>query len=743
MTQSEKPPLRFGTFHGVYIPSILTILGVIMYLRMGWLLGHIGLVGMLVIIILSSSITFLTGLSISATATNMKVETGGAYFMISRSFGLEFGAAVGLPLFIAQALGIAFYVIGFSESIAPLLPGVSIITIGLISLTLLTLIAWISADLAIKAQVFIFFIIIVSMISFFLGSAPELKSTETFFSTISFWQAFAIFFPAVTGITTGISMSGDLENPARSIPIGTILAVLTGFVIYLSIPLYISSLHLSPETLKSHPFIMKDIAIWGGAIYLGLWGASLSSGLGGLLAAPRTLQALAKDKIVPQIFSGSGKTKDPRVATIFSFIIALFGVLLGDINILAPILTMFFLTSYGVLNLGAAIESVIGNPSWRPIFQLPWYISALGAFFCFAAMFMINPGSSFIAGFITLGVYTYLRKKRIQGTWSDLRSAILLAFARFSIYGLSEIGTNSKSWRPHILVLSGSPTTRWYLIDLAHAITHGKGFLTVAAILNIDKLQAERIKKSKKSIQDFLKKQNVPALVSVTAAKEVMEKAKSLIATYGLGSLVPNTILLGETEKVGNIDKFVELIRFCYESNRNIIILRESTLKTPRSDELNLKEENSFKLFKKTPPKTIDVWWGRQRKNAGLMLAIAYMVKISPKWRDSELILRTVARGEKEKEAAENHLKDFLSSGRIPAHPIVTVCSEEEDPLNVIGKTSENSDLVFIGMRPPFPEETLQEYSNYYCQLINRTENFPQTAIVLAAEDLNFNEIFT
>jgi len=170
---SEPQHKGFGTFKGVFIPSILTICGVIMYLRMGWVVGHVGIFATLVIVTIANAITFITGLSISATATNMRVGAGGAYYMISRSFGIEAGAAIGLPLFFAQALGVSFYIAGFAESVHSLLPGIPLLGIGVVSLVLLTAVAYLSSNLALKAQMAIFVLIAVSLVSFFLGAAPE------------------------------------------------------------------------------------------------------------------------------------------------------------------------------------------------------------------------------------------------------------------------------------------------------------------------------------------------------------------------------------------------------------------------------------------------------------------------------------------------------------------------------------------------------------------------------------------
>ena len=732
--EDQKPKKGFGTFKGVYLPSTLTILGVIMYLRFGWVLGNVGLFQTLLIVTMSTLITFLTGLSISATATNMRVGGGGAYFMISRSFGVEAGSAVGIPLFLAQAIGISFYISGFSESINSLIPKLPIPVIGVISLVILTILAYISADIALKTQLFIFVTIIISLISFFLGKTPTLSVASNIqkLPSASFWAVFAVFFPAVTGIEAGISMSGDLEDPAKSLPWGTLFAILTGYIIYMTIPFFLSSV-ASREMLLSNPMIMRDVAIVGELVFLGIWGATLSSAIGALLGAPRTLQALARDRVIPQFFGkGYGEQDTPRIATAFSFIIALIGIMIGDINAIAPVLSMFFLTSYGVLNLIAGFEGLIENPSWRPTFKTPWALSLIGAAFCLAAMLMINAGATFIAIFIIITIYYIMIKRDIHARWSDIRRSILLFFARYSIYRLEESKSDARSWRPNILVLSGSPMKRFYLIHLADALTHGKGFLTVVSIVSKDVIAEDRIENLEKSIKEFLRKKGIPALVEVKIDENIVTGANAFIKTYGLGPLAPNTILFGETEKQENFLQFAELIKLIYKSKKNIVIIREGSV-----------EQDEKRKNDKKRKKQIYVWWRGKENNAGLMLALAFLLKVSPEWRGAELTLKTIVKSEEDKMKLIENMKTFIEKGRLAAKIEVLVNEKHEDIIeSTIRNFSRDADLVWLGMRAPGDNELLEDYAKYYGDLLKSTKKFPYLAFVLAAEEIRFTDIF-
>lgn len=746
MTAEETHKHQFGTFKGVYVPSILTILGVIMYLRMGWVVGNVGLFGTLIIVTLASSITFLTGLSIAATATNMKVKGGGAYFMVSRSFGIEAGASIGLPLYLAQVLGISFYITGFAESIHSLAPDLPVKSIAMVSLILLTLLTYFSADLALRAQILIFGVIILSLVSFFLGKPTEAtlvaaRSTEPISSGLSFWAVFAVFFPAVTGIEAGISMSGDLKNPGKSLPLGTIAAVLTGFVVYLVIPIFLWN-NASISELQTNPMILRDVALFSPIIFAGIWGATLSSALGALLGAPRTLQALAIDRIVPPfIGKGFGKKSDPRIATVITFLVAFAGISMGGLDIIASVLSMFFLTSYGALNLIAGLEGMIGNPSWRPQFKTPWAVSLIGAFACFGIMLMINPGATFIALLFCGFLYLLMHKRRLNAGWSDMRRGLLLFAARTSIYRLANHEEDAKTWRPNMLVLSGSPTSRWYLIELADAITHGKGFLTIASVVLKPFLEQEKIRSLEKSIRTFLEKRQVPALVKVKYSEDFVDAVESLIHDYGFRPLEPNTLVLGETEKEENYIDYSVIIHRAYEAHKNLLVVREGKhkkLESPESAEQNPAQER----HKNPTQKTIDVWWGRQHNNATLMLTLAYMLQTSQEWMGSRLFLKSLVRSEEERQGVLENLRNFIKESRIEADLEVYVGQDEEDSFQTIYRYSKNADLIFIGMKPPEKPETPEDYSEYYESLIQNTEDFPPTVITLAGEKLSFKEIF-
>lgn len=720
---------QFGTFKGVFTPSILTILGVVMYLRFGWVLGNVGLAGTLLIVTMATAITFLTGLSLSALATNMRVGGGGAYYIISRSLGLEAGAAVGLPLFIAQALGISFYIAGFSESVVDVVqtyngPELDPQLIGVVTLLVLTAVAYKSADLALKTQFLVMILIGASLVSFFLGDRPGAPPPTEVPAAADFWVVFAVFFPAVTGIEAGIAMSGDLKDPAKALPRGTIAAIAVGYLVYMAIPVFLYHLLQDPERLLTNMMIMRDVSAMGELIVLGIWAASLSSAMGALLGAPRTLQALAVDRVIPQVLGrGFGKGNDPRIATGIAFAVGLIGIIAGDLNVIAPVLAMFFLTSYGLLNISAGLEELISPPSWRPRFRVHCVISLVGAFGCFATMFMINAGATFLAMFVSCGVYYYMKRRSMRASWGDMRSGIFMLIIRYAIHALAQRQLDERTWRPNLLVLSGSPTTRWYMIELADAISQDRGLLTIATVVP-DDTPAERQEKLRSTITTYLQKREVTALVKVHADESHLIGMQALVKTYGFGPITPNTILLGDTQQTENYVEYSRLIRLIHRRKQNLVIIREQ-------EELSQFIEGA----------RIDLWATNNPQNRGLMLSLAYLLNRSRGWRQSTLFIKTIVESEADREQAQQNMNEFVEVSRLDAEPEVIV-KQQEGIFATISAHSQGADVVFLGIRAPSLDESPEAYSQYYAQLLAQTDKLPPTALVLAAEEIDFSAIF-
>ncbi len=749
---SGRQGYGFGTFKGVFMPSMLTILGVVMYMRFGWVLGNVGLTQTWLIVLLSTSITFLTGLSLSALATNMKVCGGGAYYIISRSLGVETGAAVGIPLYFAQATGVSFYIAGFTETLTESMGKGSWFLeflgqyglqdwagplIGVTTLAVLTVLAYFSADLALKSQFLIFVLILLSLAFMFTGGTPEPNAEFEVMSVtkVGFWVAFAVFFPAVTGIEAGIAMSGDLKDPAKSLPLGTLGAIGVSLVIYLAIPAYLNYADISEARLINDKLIMTKFISpfplygWINIVMWAIWGASISSAMGALLGAPRTLQALANDHIIPKFIGrGFGKGNDPRIATAITFVVAFIGIVAGDLNMIAPVLSMFFLTSYCLLNLSSAFEGLVGSPSWRPTFRVPWVVSLLGAVACIVVMIQISFGATIAAAAVSTIVYMAIqrrmRRRSLTARWSDIRSGMYMLTARKAVYNLLETPPDEKTWRPNILVLSGAPTSRWYLIELANAISQQRGFLTVAAIVK-DAEGEKRMRDLEQTIRSYLTKQGIPALVRVhSCAFGVFAGARELVKSYGFGPLIPNTVMVGETEETENFVEFSILIDFIHRSKRNLIVVREG------------KAQPTF-----NPSPRIDIWWRGWTNYAAFKLALAFLITKSPDWARARIVLKNIVKSENQTHELKR-MQDFIAHTRLQAEAEVIV-STDTDVYDTIRKNSEGANLVFLGIRPPNEGESPEEYSKYYEGMLQATQDMPPIIQTLNAEEVEFQRIFT
>ncbi len=712
-----------GTFGGVFTPSILTILGVIMYLRFGWVVGNVGLIGTLIIVTLSVSITFLTALSIAAIATDQEVRAGGAYYMISRSLGIEAGGAIGIPLYIALALSVALYTVGFAESLVSVFPILDYKITGLVTTIGVSLLAMISAKVAIKAQYFIMFGIALSLISLFLGSPIEETKIEMWGAvdrhSEGFWVVFAVFFPAVTGIMAGVNMSGDLKNPSKSIPRGTFAAIGVGYLIYMVLPIILAN-RADALSLIADPLIMRKMAYWGDAILIGVWGATLSSAVGSVLGAPRVLQALARDRVLPRWLSwlgiGSAEDDSPRYGTLFTMGIALVAVYLGNLNIIAPVLTMFFLTTYGVLNAAAGIEGLLDSPSFRPAFKVHWLFSLLGTFGCIVVMFLINGLATGVAFIFIAVIFVWLQSREMRTAWGDVRRGIWMAVIRAGLFNLSN-EKESKTWRPNPLVLSGAPTKRWHLIDFASSITHNRGILTVATVLISKHLTVARRRLLEQNIQDFLGKRNARGFARVISAKDTFQGAKDFVKAYGLGSLVPNTIILGDSENESIRKDYCDMITHFYELNRNVVIIRD-------------KEEKTF-----GKKENIDIWWGGLKSNGGLLMILAYLLQSSRSWYGAKVNLKMLVPHEKAAEDARRNLSAVIKKLRTGARLEVIVANGRSFH-EVLKESSTGADLIFMGMAKPD-----KNFEQYYSHLQKQLQDLPTTILVLAAEEISFGEV--
>ncbi len=457
---------KFGTFAGVFTPTVLTILGAIMYLRLGQVVGNAGLVGALLIILLAHVITVSTGLSVSSISTNTRVGAGGAFAIISKALGVEVGGAIGVPLFLAQGISVALYVLAFGEGWMRIFPDHNYLIVCIVAFVLVFAIAYISTSFAFRIQFVILAIVGFSLVSIFLGSfafagQPGLTQTPVLwgeFGKWDFWTTFAIFFPAVTGIMAGISMSGSLKKPRQSLPQGTMSAIALTLLVYLGLAFWLARA-ATPDELLATETIMVDKAFWGWAILAGVLGATFSSALGSLVAAPRVMQALAHNKLLPysHVLARETDKGEPRPAMIANGVIGLVALLLalsgGGLNAIAGVISMFFIITYGMLNVVVFIEQMLNMVSFRPTFRVPRIVPFIGMMGCLFVMFLINPIFSLIAIVLVFALYFFLARRAMADEGSDdVRSGLFITIAEWAANKAIKMpSAPERAWKPSVL----------------------------------------------------------------------------------------------------------------------------------------------------------------------------------------------------------------------------------------------------------------------------------------------------
>ncbi|MFC1733900.1 amino acid permease, partial [candidate division KSB1 bacterium] len=684
---------KYGAFAGVFTPSILTILGVIMYMRLGWVVGESGLIGAILIIIVAHVISISTGLSISSIATDKRIKTGGIYYILSRSLGLPMGGAIGIAIFIGTALSISLYIVGFCENflgineISEFLGmGTSIKDyqiVGTIVIITLVILAFISTSLVIKTQFFILLAIALSLISIFIGffinpsfhpDSLLIKPTTGFSPEF----VFAIFFPAVTGFTAGVAMSGDLKDPKKSIPGGTLAAILVGLIVYISMAIFFALYVDRNLLLNDNNFLMK-IAWLSPLVIAGIWGATLSSALGGILGGPRILQAISLDRIMPRIFgAGYGKNNEPRNALILTFIIAEIGILIGELNVIARIVSMFYIAAYGFINLSFALESW-ASADFRPSFKISRWFGIIGFIASFAVMFKIDTLAMFLALIIMFGIYFILRRKKFHSDFGDVWQSVWSTIIRTSLQKTHDSKLEERNWQPNIMLFSGGKEIRPYLLDIATWITGKHGLLSDFELVE-DKAAKKLFPENKQYLIPD-KKDGINGIFHIKqTCKNIFEGIETISNIYGFSGIEPNTVILGWARQSKDPTRFIQMLQNLTELNLNILMV-------------NYDREKAF-----GKRKLIDIWWRGSGNNGNLALNLIKFIERNPNWRNSRIRLLIVNPANDEKDKIYINAKEILENLRINAEiKIINNQIEQKPYYDIIKAESLNTDLTFIG----------------------------------------------
>ncbi len=721
---------QFSTFAGVFTPSILTILGAIMFLRAGYVVGEAGILNAFLILCAAEVISLLTAISMSAVATNTPVAGGGAYFLISRALGPQFGGAIGLALFLAQALSVPFYVLAFTNSLvlrfSSLAPWFLPIALG--TAAILFVINLVSSGAAIRVQYVVMTLLALAIASF-LGGALARFDPELFQGnfgpaytkpTIGFWVVFAIYFPAVTGILAGVNMSGDLKDPPRSLVRGTMAAIAVGFVIYLFQMVLCGGSQQRVDLLERPFETLADHALWG-TWYLvvgGVFAATISSAVGSYLGAPRVLQALARDRIFPilNIFGQGSKGKDePRLGLALTLGLT-FGVILlaggggsmAAFDMIAAIVTMFFLATYGMINLAAFVESFGANPSFRPRFRFyHWTTSLLGFLACLAVMILVDAFAAFVAILVVTGIYVFLSRRVFRSAFGDARRGFQYSLAVRALQKLRWMTPHAKNWRPTFLVLAGSTQRHMTLIQYAVWMEGGRGLVTAAQVISGDlEAFAARVESLRSALERFFQNNALAVFPEVVFAENVDEGIRTLAQSHSIGPLKPNTILFGWPRSEERADMMFRHVWSMAALGKSVVIVVDKGLPP---------EDHRFRR--------IDIWW-RGQQNGSLMATLAHLLAQNWQWRDSQIRILRVIGDEAGRESSRLAIGELVEATRIRAEPQVIVSTEPFS--EVLRHHSSRADVIFLGLQPPSDEPAEQTYH----RLSDLLSEMPTTILV-------------
>jgi amino acid transporter len=686
----------------VFMTAVSTILGAILFLRFGYAVGHTGLIGALAIIFIGHLVTIPTALAVAEIATNTKVEGGGAYYMISRSFGLNIGAAIGIALYLSQAISVAFYVIAFAVSFQPLGEliyaqyGLAITDreAGLIFMVLLTLLMLTKgADIGVKALYLVVVVLAVSLIMFFMGSPYSEPSTDIS-ATISkpddFFYVFTIIFPAFTGIAAGLGLSGDLKDPKISIPAGTMWATIVGILVYIAVAIKLFYSASLEDLANTDHLIMGKIAIWEPIIPIGLACAAISSALGSIMIAPRTLQALGVDQVFPAGLSkwfgkGKGKFNEPFNASLLTCAVGFFFIAIGDIDFVAQIISMFFMVTYGAICLISFLEHFASDPSYRPTFRSKWYFSLLGAVLCFYLMFKMNLPYAILSIIIMVGIYKWATT--VGNTTRDvaklMRGVLFQLNREIMVYIQKRTATQEQGWRPFILCVSGATFDRTSALDLTRWLSQRHGFGTYIHFIKgfLDKKMYRYSQITQRRMVNQINGTNSKVYLETVVSPSYTSAIAQSIQLSGVSGRGNNLALFEFAEdNLSDLEDIVNNYNLLIATNFDVCIL-----------------SSTYKGFGRK--KNIHVWISaREAENSNLMILLAYILSGHKEWDGSEIKIFS-GYEEGDLESKKERLMGVIQSGRLPISKsnIELIPQEGELITSVIEQKSADADLTILG----------------------------------------------
>lgn len=754
---------KFGTFEGVFIPSIEAILGTVLFLILPKQVAETGLVRMFFIILFAHTVTVSTAFSLSDCATNLnRIGAGGMYALVRKSLGIALGGSIGIQLYLAQAASIAFYSTGFAEPLQPLIASAPFFEsfvqmfpdpqrqqqmIALFIYVVFFIVVFIGADFTIKLQKGILIILFLSVFSIFL--TPFIGGQEIISSSINMWGpnystrnsmiimvlVFTTFFPAVTGIGAGVGMSGDLKTPQKSIVTGTFTAIFVGLLVYLLAALVFA--FIRPELLINNSLItvmgFDQRSIPAVIVFIGILVATSSSGLSYFMTGPRTLFAIMDDNLLPKSWSILKKDvfkggKEPRVAIILTALLGVGVIFSGGTETISTIVGIAFLAVYGWINLAAFLERISRNPSFRPSSSGHWIISLYGFIICTVVMIIFSPPVSIAIGLgisafqiiLFLLILKYKSKNKVEGVWWG----VIFSIAGFLISKLRHIVQGTKNWRPVVKVFAfcnSTDTPNNAVLRIGEMIARYQGLVTSHVVTTKDD---DRLKEMERGLVEPVNK------VIVNGRSDITMAVKSIIQAGNYSNIKSNTVLLQYDNRVDwecVVDQVVNT------SGMNLMLYKDNPFFSWKS------ARNVYSDY------NIDVWW-RGTANGNLSALISYIIhrsNLAGKVKTNVRIIRKID-GDDQMGETKKELETLITKARLTGSPLI-LPRDDRGILETIKDVSRDANLIMIGL-PDTKKESKEKKSLFQSMVysfdkeVDAFDSLPPVLFVKASHEINLIE---
>ncbi|PKL89362.1 MAG: Na-K-Cl cotransporter [Ignavibacteriae bacterium HGW-Ignavibacteriae-2] len=699
MTKENHEIKKFGTFGGVFTPTLLTILGVIMYLRLGWVVGNAGLMGAWLIILISFLITITTALSMSSITTNIRIGAGGAYAIISQSLGLEVGGSLGIPRYVSQGFAVTMYIFGFREGWLTIFPTHPEFLVDIIVFAVIYGIAYKSADLAIKTQYIIMAIIAASLVvivmaayygSMMYTTADVLTwgsyagSVENNFSGSDFWIVFAVFFPAATGIMAGANMSGELKDPRKSIPVGTLWAIAVSFIIYMGLAYWIARSANNNELLENYNILIEK-SFFPPLMIAGVLGATFSSALASMVGSSRILYAMGAHSVLPASgwLGQLNKTGQPRNAMMVTGAMVFMAMLLRDLNAIAPLVTLFFLITYAMLNVVVIIEQNLGLISFRPLFTVPKWVPWIGLLASVVAMFIINSTLSLMSVAVVIMVYGILSQRKLITPFEDVRSGIFVSFAEWAAKHTAMIThRQERAWKPNLLIPVNDAQSVKGIFSFLKNVAYPKGSIKLLGIGS--ESISGKLTQQINGLSLAFQQGGVFSSWAVIRTENFSEGVNFANQAYRGSFFKPNIVFLNMSDRESYENDFIEIIRESARLQLGVLVYFQH----PKSG-FGQRQMINIWIRNRAPNWEISSDIG----NLDLSILVAY--KLQKNW-GARIRIVTVVDNHEQENQAELFISELIDLARLPkTERLIQVGIFDEFILD-----APNADLNIFGLVP-------------------------------------------